>query len=194
MLDTKIITKLRTQTGAGIVDCKKALEEAGGDTEKAKTILRKKGQKIASSKENRETAEGLIGVYIHLNGKVGAMIEVHSETDFVARNPEFKELIHDLAMQVAATNPLYLSPEDVPEKAKEKEREIFREELKDKGKPANIIEKIVEGKMNRYYEETCLLKQPFIKDDKITIEKLLEEKIAKIKENIKIVKFVRYEI
>lgn len=193
-ISASLVKELRDKTGAGMMDAKSALEEAGGDMEKAIEILRKKGQKIAAKKADRVMNEGAIGVYLHSNGKVAAFVAVTCETDFVARNDDFKKFVNDLAMQVAAMNPKYLSPEDVPEEVKNKEKEIYREELKDQGKPENVIEKIIEGKLEKFYEENCLLKQPFIKDDKLTIEKWLTENIAKIGENIKIKSFSRIEI
>lgn len=188
------IKQLREKTGAGILDCQKALKEAGGDFDKAVEILRKKGQKIALNKQERTMKEGIIDAYIHSNKKLGVLIEVTCETDFVARNQEFREFVHDLAMQIAATNPSWISPEDIPKEIIEKEKEIYRTELKDEKKPAQIIEKIVEGKLQKFYTESCLLKQPFIKNDKITIEDLLKEKIAKMGENIKIQKFIRFSL
>ncbi len=193
-IDIKIIQKLRQETGAGMLDCQKALQESKGDLEEAKRILRKKGKKIANQKENRETRAGLIEAYIHAGGKVGAMIELTCETDFVARNEEFKNLAHDLAMQVAATNPLYLTPEDIPEEVLEKEKEIIKDQLPDDKKKPEIIDKIIQGKLDKYFSEVCLLKQPFIKDDKLIIEDLIANKIAKIGENIKIKRFVRFSL
>jgi len=193
-ISASLVKELRDKTGAGMMDAKSALEEAGGDMEKAVEILRKKGQKIAAKKADRAMNEGAIGVYLHSNGKVAAFVAVTCETDFVARNDDFKNFVNDLAMQVAAMNPKYLSPEDVPEEVKEKEKEIYREELKEQGKPEDVIEKIIEGKLEKYYQENCLLKQPFIKDDKLTIEKWLTENIAKIGENLKIKSFSRIEI
>ncbi len=193
-MDSKTIAELREQTGAGILDCKQALEESGGDMEKAAEILRKKGQKVMDKKSGRETKEGLVHAYIHSNGKIGAMVEVNCETDFVARNEEFQEFVHDLAMHIAAASPLYISPEDVPEEKIEKEKDIIKEQMVDEAKPAEVIDKIVEGKINKFFEEVCLLKQPYIKDEDITIEDLLKDKIAKIGENIKIGNFCRFSI
>lgn len=194
MLNT--IKQLRLQTGAGICDCKKALDEAKGDMNKAVEILRKKGQKIAAAKQVRKIKQGLIEAYIHADGKRGAMIELGCETDFVARNKEFKNLAHDLVMQVTATDPLYISPEDVPREVIEKEKEIIREELKNlkTKKQKSIMEKIIQGKLEKYYQEVCLLKQPFIKDDKMTVQDLITEKISKLGENIQIRRFIRYSL
>ncbi len=193
-MNIELIKKLREKTGAGFVDCQKALEEAKGDLEKAIEILRKKGKKIVETKSNRETKAGVIGFYIHSNEKIAALVELHCETDFVARNQEFKDLAHDLAMQVAATNPLYLKPEDIPEEVLEKEKEIYRKEMAQEKKPPHIIEKIIEGKLEKFYENVCLLKQPFIKDQNIKIEDLIQSKITKLRENIQVKRFIRFEI
>lgn len=195
MIDTKKITQLRSQTGAGMVECKKALEEAGGDFQKAVEVLRKKGEaKAAKKSAEREAKEGVVYSYIHATNKIGAMLELNCETDFVARNEEFKELAHDLAMHIVALNPLYIKPEDVPQEVLRKEKEVYAEQLRTEAKPEEIIEKIVEGKLNKYYEEVCLLKQPFIKNEDITIEELIKEKIAKLGEKIEINRFCRFEI
>ena len=195
MSDLKQVSNLRKKTGAGIVDCQKALAESNGDIEKAVEILRKKGALKAAKKSAERTAsEGLVQAYVHANGKLGVLIEVNCETDFVARNEDFKELVHELAMQVAAMNPSYIKPEDIPSEELEKEKELLKEEMKDSGKPANVLDKIIEGKIEKYYEEVCLLKQPYIKDDKVKIEKLIEEAIAKIGEKIEVGRFVRYQM
>lgn len=188
------IKKLRELSGAGMLNCKKALEEADGNFEKALEILRKKGQQIAAKKQTRTVAEGLIGVYVHGNGKTAALVEVNCETDFVARNLEFGEFVHDLAMQVVAMNPLYLSEKDIPAQIIKKEKKIYLEQMKNEKKPANVIDKIIEGKLSKFYQDVCLLKQAYIKDDKVTIEDLLKGKIAKIGENIVIKRFVRYSL
>ena len=188
------IKKLRELSGAGMLNCKKALEEAGGNFEKALEILRKKGQQIAAKKQTRAVTEGLIGVYVHGNGKTAALVEVNCETDFVARNPEFGEFVHDLAMQVVAMNPFYLSEKDIPAQIIKKERKIYLEQMKNEKKSAEVIDKIIEGKLSKFYQDVCLLRQPYIKDDKITIEELLKQKIAKIGENIVIKRFVRYSL
>ncbi len=188
------VKRLRELTGAGMMDAKQALQEAGGDFDKALENLRKQGKKIAVKKAERQASEGLIGVYLHANGKVAVMVEVKCETDFVARTDKFKQLANDIAMQIAAMSPAYLSPEDVPEEVKEKEREIYRAEVEQQGKPAEIVEKIVEGKLNKFYSQVCLLKQQFIKDDSLTIEQLIEQNIAALGENIKIGKFVRFSL
>ncbi len=188
------VKRLREATGAGMMDAKQALIDAGGDFDKALEILRKQGQKIAAKKAEREASEGLIGVYLHSNGKVAAMVEVKCETDFVARTDQFKQLANDIAMQIAAMNPAYLSPDDVPAEVKDKEREIYRAEVEQQGKPADIVDKIVEGKLEKFYTQVCLLKQPFIKDDSVTIEQLIEQHIASLGENIKLGKFVRFSL
>jgi len=188
------IRELRQKTGAGVMDAKEVLEKTNGDIEKAIELLRKRGQKIAAEKQSREAKEGWIGHYIHTNGKVAALVELYCETDFVARNAEFKELAHNIAMQIAAMNPSYLSPHDVPEEEKEKEREIYREQMINDKKPKNIIDKIIEGKLSKFYSEICLLKQPYFQDEKKTIEDLVTEKISKLGEKIEIGKFVRLSL
>lgn len=195
IVNPKLVGQLREQTGAGVVECKNALEEAGGNLEKAVEILRKKGEiKAAKKTAERTTKEGLVHAYIHANGKIGAMIEVSCETDFVARNEEFQALVHDLAMQVVAINPLYIKPEDVPKEVIAKEKEMYLEEIRGQEKPPAVVEKILEGKLEKYFEDVCLLKQPFIKDEDITVEELINQKIAKIGEKIEVKKFVRYQI
>jgi len=193
-ITSELVKKLREKTGAGIVDVKEALEESKGDEEKAIEILRKKGEAIAQKKQDREISQGMIACYVHSDNKAAALVQLNCETDFVARNDEFKQLGRDLAMQVVAMNPQYLSPEEIPQEVIEKEREIILEQLKDEKKPKEVLEKIVEGKLNKFFEEVCLLKQKFIKDDKKKIEDLLTEKIAKIGENIKISRFVRFSL
>jgi elongation factor Ts len=177
-----------------MMECKKALEEAGGDAEKAVEILRKKGYARAKDKSERAAKEGSIGAYIHTNAKIGVLLEVNCETDFVARNEEFKDLVKNVAMHIAASAPRYVGPEDIPSDVIEKEKDIIREQLKDSKKPAEIIEKIVQGKLGKFYEEVCLLEQPYIKDDKIKVKDLLVQFIAKFKENTRIGRFVRFQI
>lgn len=193
MDNAKIIKDLRETTGAGILECQKALEEAGNDVIKAEEILRKKGQKIIDKKIDREVKEGVIDSYIHANNKIGVLVELVCETDFVARNGEFRELAHDLAMQVAATDPKWIRPTDVPPDVMEKEKEIAGEGM-DKSKPAQVMEKILEGKLRKFYSQTCLEEQPFIKDDKVIIKDLIKDKIVKLGENIRIRRFIRFEI
>lgn len=169
-----------------MLGCKICLEEAGGDIEKAIELLRKKGLKDADKKGGRVAGEGWIGSYVHSNGKVASLVAVACETDFVARTDEFKELTRNLAMQVAASEPKYVKPEDLPESVIQKEKEIYREQLKNEGKPEDIMEKILQGKVEKFYTEVCLIKQPYIKDDKISIEGLVKQAIAKLGENIEI--------
>jgi elongation factor Ts len=186
------IKKLRFKTSAGVMECKEALKESGGDIEKAVEILRKKGIAKAAKKASRVAGQGLIESYIHMGNRIGVLIEVNCETDFVARNHDFKKVVKELAMQVAASNPLYVTKEDVTEDAIESEREIFRSQVKDK--PENVTEKIVDGKLEKYFSEVCLLEQPFIKDPNVKIKDLITQLIAKIGENIIIKRFVRYEL
>lgn len=193
-IDPKIVKQLREQTGAGMMDAKRALEEAGSDLAKAGDLLRKQGLLKAAKKSERTTGQGLVHTYIHAGGKIGAMVEVLCETDFVARNEQFKEFVHNLAMQIAAASPLYVSPEDIPEEILAREKEMAAEEFAGKDKPQDVIDKIVEGKLGKYYSEVCLLKQPFIKDEDMTIEEHLKNTIAKLGENIQIKKFVRFAL
>lgn len=194
MSNLEVIKKLRQQTGASIKHCHECLEEASGDFDKAVVLLRKKGVEIANKKSARQTSEGAIGAYVHSNNKLATLVSLKCETDFVARNALFTELASDLAMQVAAMNPEYLTPEDVPEKVINKEKEIEVEKLKKEGKPEDIMEKILEGKINKFFQRACLIKQTFVKDDKKTIEELIQEKIQKLGENIEIGEFVRLEL
>jgi len=188
------IQKLRAKTGVGILDCKKALEEANGDIEKAEELLRKQGAIKAAKKAERTANQGIITSYIHAGGKVGVLIELNCETDFVARNEQFQNLAHDLCLHIAASSPIYVLPEEVPQEIIDKEKEIYREQLSIEGKPENIINSILDGKLNKYYEEVCLIKQGFVKNPDVTIEQLLQESILKIGENIQIRRFVRYQI
>lgn len=195
MIEAKTVAELRARTGAGMVDCKKALEEVGGDIEKAIEALRKRGAaKAAKKSAERETAEGLVQAYVHSNGKVGALIELQCETDFVARNPEFKELAYDIAMQIVAMNPLYVSPEQIPAEVTSKEIEMYRAEIAEEKKPDEIKEKIIEGKLKKWHEDVCLLKQTWVKDDSKTIAQLIDEKIATIGEKIVVARFARLEL
>jgi elongation factor Ts len=186
------VKELRERTGLGMMECKKALTETNGDLEKAEVELRKKGMLKADKKASRTASEGVIGSYIHNQDKIGVLIEVNCETDFVAKNESFRDLVKDVTLHIAASNPLYLSEEDVPKEVIEKEREIAGAQMKDK--PEHVIEKIVEGKINKYYSEVCLLKQPFVKDPDVTIEQLVKNKIAEIGENIVIRRFTRYSV
>ncbi len=194
MIEAKQVMELRNMTGAGINDAKAALEEAGGDMQKAIEVLKKKGGAKAAKKADRATAEGVIASYIHHTKKLGAIVEIQCETDFVARNEEFMELANDVAMQVAAIDPLYLSPETIPMNDLEKQRDIFKAELAEEKKPEDIKAKILEGKLNKWYSEVCLTKQAFFKNEDITIEELVNQKIGKIGEKIVIARFNRYQM
>lgn len=193
-ITAEMVKELRQRTGIGVMECKKALKESKGDIEKAIVILRKKGYARAKDKMSRDTAEGIVGSYIHLNGKIGVLVEVNCESDFVSRNDEFKELVKNIAIHIAASAPEYLSSEDIPLKVLEEEKEIIREQFKDSKKPPEIIEKIVQGKIGKFNEEVCLLDQPYIKDDKISIKELVTSHVAKFGENIRIKKFARFEL
>jgi elongation factor Ts len=188
-----MVKELRETTGAGMMDCKKALVETNGNIQEAVKYLREKGIAGAAKKMDRIASEGIIASYIH-GGRIGVIVEINSETDFVAKNVEFQEFGKDVAMQVAAANPLYLRKEDVPQEAIEKEKEILRNQALNEGKPAQIVDKMVEGRIAKYYKEVCLLEQPFIKDPDKTIDQLLKEKIAKIGENLSIRRFSRFEV
>jgi len=188
-----MVKELREATGAGMMDCKKALVETNGNIQEAIKYLREKGIAGAAKKMDRIASEGIIASYIH-SGRIGVIVEINSETDFVAKNIEFQEFGKDVAMQVAAANPLYLRKEDVPQEAIEKEKEILRNQALNEGKPAQIVDKMVEGRIAKYYKEVCLLEQPFIKDPDKTIDQLLKEKIAKIGENLSIRRFSRFEV
>jgi len=192
-LDLDIVKQLREKTGLGIVECQKALKQSDGNIEKAIEALRKSGEKLVATKQSRDTNQGIVEAYVHSNKKIAVLLELVCETDFVSRNEEFSELAHNLAMQVAALNPKWVSPEDVPQEILEKEKEIYSADLP-KDKPAEVIEKILNGKIQKFYSEFCLLKQPFIKDDKFVIEDLVKEKIAKFGENIKVKRFIRFAL
>jgi len=189
-----VVKELRERTGIGMMECKKALTECDGEIEKAIKLLRKKGYARAEKRSGRQTSEGLIGSYIHMNGKLGVIVELNCETDFVARNKEFGELLKNIAMHIAAANPQYVSSDDIPEKILEEEKEIIGEQFKDSKKPPEIIEKITVGKLGKFYSEVCLLEQAYIKDDKITIKELISSFIAKTGENVKVDRFTRYAI
>lgn len=191
-ITAKMVSELRARTGAGLMDCKKALSEAGGDEEAAITILKKKGMATAAKKADRSASEGLVGSYIHLGGKVGVLIEVNCESDFVAKNEEFQELVRDLAMHVAAASPLYVKRDDVPADLVEKEKEIAAAQAE--GKPAHAVEKIVAGKLDKWYSQVCLMEQPFVKDSDQTVAEMLTAKISKTGENIVIKRFERFQI
>lgn len=193
-VDMSLVKKLREQTGISILECKKALEESDNNVDKAVELLRKKGFEKAKARASRETKQGSVGSYIHTNSKIGVLLEVGCETDFVAKNEDFLALVKDLAMQIAAMNPAYISKDHIPEDVIEKEKEIYREQMKDSGKPDHIIERIIEGKLKKFYMEICLLNQAFFKNDKQTIEDLIAEKIHKLGENIIVKRFVRYQV
>ncbi|MGB9662111.1 MAG: translation elongation factor Ts [Moorellaceae bacterium] len=194
MISAADVKELRNRTGAGMMDCKKALEETGGDMEKAIEYLRMKGLAAAAKKAGRVAKEGLVEAYIHGGGRIGVLIEVNCETDFVARTEDFRSLVHDLAMQVAAARPRYVRREDVPEEVVEKEKNILRAQALNEGKPEKVVDKIVAGRLEKFYQETCLLEQPFIKDMDRTVKDLIVEKIAKLGENIEVRRFVRFEV
>ena len=189
-----MVKELRSQSGAGIMECKSALKETSGDLEAAVTFLRKKGLAKADKKSDRQTSEGVIGSYIHQGGKVGVMLELNCETDFVANTPDFQTLVKDIAMHIAAAKPRFATREEVTEGVLEKEREIFAHQAKESGKPENIIDKIVTGKMEKFYAENCVLEQPFVKNTDVTIGELIKQKIALLGENINLSQFVRFEI
>ena len=191
---SEMIKELRDKTQAGMLDCKKALLETNCDMEKAVDFLRKKGLASAAKKMGTETTEGIIASYIHSNGKIGVIVELKSVTDFVAKNEEFVALAKEIAMQVAATNPLFVSPEEVPAELVEREKDIYREQMKSSGKPENVVEKIVEGKLTKYYSEVCLLEQEYIKDSSVKIKDLIKQKIAAFGENIEVGRFARFQI
>jgi elongation factor Ts len=187
-----MVKDLRERTSAGMMDCKKALVEADGDMDKAIEILRTKGLSQAAKKAGRVAAEGAVGSYIHAGGKIGVLVEVNCETDFVARTDEFQDLVRDIAMHIAAAEPRFLSRDEVTEEVLEAERRIAREQALEQGKPENVVDRIVEGKVGKYYGEAVLLEQPFVKDTDKTIQQLLHEKVAKIGENIQVRRFARY--
>lgn len=192
-ISVDLIKELREKTNSGIADCRQALEESKGDIEKAKDILKKKGLVIAAKKVGRATKEGVVASYIHPGSKIGVLVEVNCETDFVARNDIFKHFVKDITLQIASANPLYVSTADVPPEVIEKEKEIYKEQTK--GKPDNVAEKIIEGKLKKWFSEVCLLEQPFVKEpDKMTIKDLLTSKVAEIGENIIIRRFTRYHL
>ena len=189
-----MVKELRSQSGAGIMECKSALKETSGDVEAAITFLRKKGLAKAEKKSDRQTGDGSVGTYIHAGNKLGVMVELNCETDFVANTPDFQELIRDIAMHIAAAKPRFATREEVTQETLDKEKEIFAHQAKESGKPENIIEKIVSGKMEKFYEENCVLEQPFIKDTNITVQELIKQKIALLGENINIGRFARFEV
>ena len=193
-ITTQMVKELRQATGAGVLECKQALEANGGDLEKAAVFLREKGMAAAAKRADREAKEGLIGSYIHAGSKVGGLVEVNCETDFAAGTDDFGQLAHDLAMQVVAAKPLYMTREDIPLEVLEKEKSDYRAQMQGSGKPENILERIVEGKLKKYYEENCLMEQTFIKDNTLTIKELVQQYNALLGENIIVRRFVRFEV
>jgi elongation factor Ts len=189
-----MVKELREKTGAPMMDCRNALTEAKGDMEDAVVVLRKKGMASAAKKASRTASEGAVGTYIHAGGKIGVLLEVNCESDFVARTPDFQELLKDIAMHIAATDPRYIRKEDVTAEDLEREKEIYRAQAAQTGKPAPVIEKIVEGKMSKFYEEVCLLEQPFIKEQTVTIAQLIAQKVGKLGENIQVRRFARFKV
>jgi elongation factor Ts len=189
-----LVKELRERTGAGMMDCKRALQEASGSLEEAEIVLRKKGVAAAAKKASRATRQGLIGTYVHPGAQLGVMIEVNCETDFVARTDDFQQLVHDLAMQVAAADPRYVRREEVPEEVLDQEREIARDRALAEGKPAKVVDRIVDGRLNKFYEEVCLLEQPFIKENTTTVQELIKQLIAKLGENVTVARFARFKI
>ena len=188
------VKELRDKSGAPMMDCKKALTDAKGDLEAAIVLLRKRGASVAERKAGRATSEGSVSSYIHAGGKIGVLVEVNCESDFVARTDDFKELVHDIAMHIAATDPKFVRKEDVTAEFLEREKGIYREQAAATGKPAQVVEKIVEGKMGKFYEEVCLYEQPFIKDQTVTISQLIATKIGKLGENIAVRRFARFKV
>jgi elongation factor Ts len=188
------VKDLREKTGAPMMDCKQALSEAKGDVEQAIVLLRKKGVASAAKKATRVTSEGAVASYIHAGGKIGVLVEVNCESDFVARTDDFKQLVHDIAMHIAASDPKFVRKEDVTPEAYEREKDIYRAQVATTGKPPNVIEKIVDGKMEKFYEEVCLYEQPFIKEQTITISQLIASKIGKLGENISVRRFARFKV
>jgi len=191
-ISANAVKELREKTGAGMMDCKKALAEAGGDFAKAEEVLRKKGLSAAAKKAARAATEGAVGSYVHMGGKIGVLVEVNCETDFAARNEAFQTLVKDVAMQIAASSPLYVRREEVPADVVAKELEIAKAQAREQKKPEPIIEKIAQGKLDKYYKEVCLLEQPFVKDDKKSVQDMITEQVAKIGENIQVRRFARF--
>jgi len=188
------VKQLREKTGAGIMDCKEALSECNGDISNAVDFLRKKGLATAAKRAGRATTEGIIESYIHMDSKLGVLVEINCETDFVAKNDDFKEFAKNIAMHITATNPISIRPEDVPKETIDKEKEIYRAQVLEMGKPEKIVDKIVDGKLKKYFKENCLMNQDYVRDSNITIEDLLNEMVAKIGENITIKRFARFKI
>lgn len=193
-ITAQLVKQLRDRTAAGMMECKKALEEAKGDLNEAEVVLRKRGVASASKKAGRSTRQGIIGTYIHPGSQLGVMVEINCESDFVARTEAFQSLVHDIAMQVAAADPQFLRKEDVTQAALDKEKEIYRARALADGKPEKIVERMVEGRLAKYYEEVCLLEQPFVKENSVTIGQMITTAIAKMGENISVSRFVRFKV
>ena len=193
-IDAKLVKELREKSGAPMGDCLKALQEANGDMENAFVVLRKRGMASAAKKASRTTNEGAVGTYIHAGGKIGVLLELNCESDFVARTEDFQELLRDVAMHIAAVDPRYVGKDEVTAEDIEREKDIYRAQAAATGKPANIIERMLEGKMSKFYEEVCLLEQPFIKEQSLTIQQLVAQKVAKLGENISIRRFARFKV
>ena len=193
-ITAQLVKQLREKTSAGMMECKKALEEAKGNLEEAEVVLRKRGMASAAKKSSRSTKQGSIGTYIHPGSQLGVMLEVNCESDFVARTDDFQELVRDLSMHIAAADPLFVRREEVTEAVLEKEREIARDRAKNEGKPEKIIDRIIEGRIEKYYEEVVLLEQPFVKESSITVKDLINQKIAKLGENITVARFMRMKV
>ncbi len=193
MITAAMVKELRERTGVGMMDCKRALQDANGDMEKAVELLRERGLATAAKKAGRIAAEGIVDSYIHGDGRIGVLVEVNCETDFVAKTDEFKSFVRDIAMHIAASNPKYVSREEIPQEELDKEKEILRAQALNEGKPEKIVDKMVEGRIEKYIKEICLLEQPFVKDPDKTVQDILNEKIATIGENMSIRRFVRYE-
>jgi elongation factor Ts len=193
-ISAAMVKELREKTGAPMMDCRSALAEAQGKMDEAVVVLRKKGMASAAKKASRTASEGAVGTYIHAGGKIGVLIEINCESDFVARTEDFQELLKDVAMHIAATDPRYIRKEDVTAEDLEREKEIYRAQAAQTGKPAPVIEKIVEGKMSKFYEEVCLLEQPFIKEQTVTIGQLIAQKVGKLGENLMVRRFARFKV
>ena len=193
-ISAAMVKELREKTGAPMMDCRNALTEAKGDMEEAVVVLRKRGMASAAKKASRTASEGAVGTYIHAGGKIGVLLEINCESDFVARTADFQELLKDIAMHIAATDPRYIRKEDVTAEDLEREKDIYRAQAAQTGKPAPVIEKIVEGKMSKFYEEVCLLEQPFIKEQTVTIAQLIAQKVGKLGENIQVRRFARFKV
>lgn len=193
-IGAKTVVELRQRTGAGVMDCKRALQETGGDIDKAIKHLREKGMASASKKEGRIAAEGMVDAYIHMGGRIGVLLEVNCESDFVARGDDFKNFCREIAMQIAAANPRYLTKDDVPAELIEEEKRIYRKQAEESGKPEKMWDKIAEGRLKKYYSENCLMEQAYIREQKMSVEKLRQELVAKIGENVVIRRYARYEL